>query len=388
MELLIKRALKASKNSFFLFGARGTGKSTWVKNLFPEALLIDLLVPETDRSLRSYPERLIEMIEESKKTQIIIDEIQKQPQLLELVHLLIEKDKKLQFILTGSSIRKLRQQGINLLGGRASIRHMYPYMLSEIGPEYGLERAIHTGLIPLIINSIDPEDALRGYINLYINPEIQMEGYTRNMDDFNRFLEVMSFSHGSVINLSNISREAHVKRKTAENYLNIVEDLLIGFRLNVFMKRAQRELIAHPKFYFFDPGIYKFIRPKGFQEPIEEILGPAIEGLVAQNLRTWCDFSWGQHQLYYWRTKDKHEVDFIVQGDSGIYAFEVKNSNTIRPNDLESLKLFSQDYPSAKCFLLYRGDVTKEISQIHCVPLENFLLNLFPLNDSMDKLNA
>jgi len=383
---MIKRALKPSKNNFFLFGARGTGKSTWVKSLFPEALIIDLLDPETERSIMSYPERLIEIIQESGKSQIVIDEIQKQPKLLEVIHFLIEKNKDLQFILTGSSIRKLRQQGINLLGGRASIRHMYPYMFSEIGHEYDLEKAIHTGLIPLIIDAKDPEDALRGYINLYINPEIQMEGYTRKMDDFNRFLEVMSFSHGSVINLSNIAREAHVKRKTAENYLSIIEDLLIGFRLNVFMKRAQRELIAHPKFYFFDSGVYKFIRPKGFQEPIEEIIGPAIEGLVAQNLQAWCDYSWGNHKLYYWRTKDKHEVDFIIQGDSGIYAFEVKNSKTIRPNDLQSLKLFHEDYPSAKCFLLYRGDITKETNQIQCVPLEQFLMNLIPLKNETDRL--
>lgn len=383
--ILIKRFLRPSLNSFFLFGARGTGKSTWIRQMFPEALLIDLLDLEMARSLKAYPERLIEMIEKSQKHQIIIDEVQKIPQLLEVIHLLIERDKNLQFILTGSSIRRLRAGGVNLLGGRASLRYMHPYMGSELGEQFSIKEALDFGLLPLVRNSKDPQDALDGYINLYLNPEIQLEGLTRNVDDFIRFLEVMSFSHGSVVNVSNIAREAHVKRKTAENYLNILEDLLIGFQVPVFTKRASRELVAHPKFYFFDAGVYKAIRPKGFKEPIEELIGPALEGLVAQHLRAWCDYSYGKHQLYYWRTKNQMEVDFVVYGDSGIYAFEVKNSQNIRPDDLSSLKVFQEDYPSAKCFLLYRGDITKISKGIRCIPLDHFFKHLSPIEDNIEK---
>lgn len=247
--------MNPSKNNFFLFGARGTGKSTWIRQTFPDALIVDLLDPETARSLQSYPERLIEIIEHSKKLQIVVDEVQKIPQLLEVIHLLIERNKDLQFILTGSSIRKFREKGVNLLGGRASLRYMHPYMAGELGDYFSLEKALDFGLIPLVVDSKDPQDALSGYINLYLNPEIQMEGLTRDIGDFIRFLEVMSFSHGSVVNISNIGREAHIKRKTAENYLNILEDLLIGFHVRVFTRRAVRELVAHPKFYFLDPGV-------------------------------------------------------------------------------------------------------------------------------------
>lgn len=187
----------------------------------------------------------------------------------------------------------------------------------------------------------------------------------------------MTCEHNSILCLVFV----HVKRKTAENYIEIIEELLIGFRLNVFTKRPKRELAAHPKFYFFDTGVYRFIKPRGFKESLEEVLGPALEGLVAQHLRAWCDYSKGRHQLYYWKTKDKKEVDFVVFGDSGTYAFEVKHSQVDRPSDTKALKLFQEDYPESKCFILYRGNTVKSRGSITYIPVESFLKSLRPDED-------
>lgn len=236
-------------------------------------------------------------------------------------------------------------------------------------------------MLPIILDAKDPKESLEGYINLYLNPKIRMEWYVHKVEDLSHFLEVMTFSHGAVINTTNIAREASVKRTTTENYLNIVKDLLIGFRIPVFANRAQRALTTHAKFYFFDAGVYRFIRPREYKEIEEEIMGAAIEGLLAQHLRAWCDYSIGRHRLFHWRTREKEEVDFFVHGDSGLHAFEVKSSKNIRPNDLASLKLFMKDYPSANYFFLYRGNVTKTIDNIQCIPLESFLRKLVPLKD-------
>jgi len=182
-----------------------------------------------------------------------------------------------------------------------------------------------------------------------------MEGFVRNVGDFARLLETMSFSHASVLNLANIARDSHINRKTVENYLHILENLLLGFRIEVFTKHARRELAAHPKFFFFDAGVFRANRPQGPLDSPSELNGPALDGLVAQHLRAWCDYSAGTHQLHYWQTRARVEVDFIIYGESGLYAVDVKNSQSVRPADLTGLKSFSEDYPKAQCYLLYRG---------------------------------
>ncbi|MFU8847435.1 MAG: DUF4143 domain-containing protein [Opitutales bacterium] len=158
----------------------------------------------------------------------------------------------------------------------------------------------------------------------------------------------------------------------------MLEDLLLGYRLEVFTKRAQRELAAHPKFYYFDTGVFRANRPKGPLDAPEEIDGAALEGLVAQHLRVWCDYSEGQHSLHYWQTRSKVEVDFVIYGESGIYALEVKNAAKVRPADLRPLKAFREDYPNARCTLLYRGTEHFVRDDIHCMPCETFLKALKP----------
>ncbi|MFA5263342.1 MAG: DUF4143 domain-containing protein [Opitutaceae bacterium] len=375
----VLRIFTPGRDHFFLLGPRGTGKTLWSTHHYPQALRIDLLDPETLRQLSARPERLIELVEgNADKPQVIIDEVQKLPALLEVVHLLIERKTGQQFILTGSSARKLRRQGVNLLGGRAAQKHLHPYVAFELGKRFSLGKALRQGMLPLIWAADDPDAILKAYNGLYLREEVQMEGLVRNVGSFARFLESMSYSHAGVLNLSNVSRECQVSRKTVEGYLEILEDLLLGFRLQVFTKKGKRELATHPKFYFFDAGVFRANRPSGPLDAPQEIDGLALEGLVAQHLRAWCDYSAGNHSLHYWQTRSQVEVDFVVYGESGIYALEVKNSMQVRPEDLRGLKNFAEDYPQSRRILLYRGKERFKRDEILCVPCEEFLLSLRP----------
>ncbi|OGL43380.1 MAG: ATPase [Candidatus Schekmanbacteria bacterium RBG_13_48_7] len=377
---IIKRFLKVPEQSFFLFGPRGTGKSTWVRDYYPDALLIDLLAPEVYRSYIAHPERLRELVDGNPNRQfVIIDEIQKVPELLNTVHMLMESKKNIiQFILTGSSTRKLKKAGVDLLAGRALLKTMHPFILSELRGIFTFEEILRLGLLPVVLNSKDPSDVLNSYVSLYLREEVQMEGMIRNIGDFARFLEIISFSHSSVLNVANIARESEIGRKTVEGYINILEDLLLAYRIPVFTKRASRSLIKHSKFYLFDTGVFRSLRPAGPFDRQEEIEGSALEGLVAQHLRAWIAYSGNKSVLYFWRTPSGTEVDFVVYGPETFYAIEVKNSDKVRPLDLQSLKTFITDYPSAKAILLYRGSDRLKKNNILCLPCSDFLSNLQP----------
>ena len=376
----VKRLFSDPQESFFLFGPRGTGKSTLLRERLPEALWIDLLDPDTFRSYFSYPERLQDLIAGNpNKHKVVIDEIQKVPALLSVVHKIIEEKKqKIQFILTGSSSRKLKRTGADLLGGRALKCILHPFMAFELKEDFNLVKALNDGMLPLVYKATNPQKTLDAYISLYLHEEIQMEGLVRNLENFTRFLEVISFSHSSLLNITNIARECAVKRKTVENYIDILEELLLAFHLPVFSKRAKRELSSHPKFYLFDAGVYTTLRPKGPLDKLEEKDGAALEGLVAQHLRSWNDYSEQKAGLYFWRTRGGLEVDFIVYGENIFWAIEVKNSTRIHPKDLNSLQAFLQDYPMANALFLYRGKERIKMQNILCMPCEEFLLQLTP----------
>lgn len=375
----ISRLFAEVTKSFFLFGPRGTGKSTLIRARYPDALWVDLLRPEILRSLLARPERLDELIQGSpNQTTIVIDEIQKAPELLSVVHSLMEEKKYLRFILTGSSPRKLKRTSANLLGGRALKRELHPFMAAELGKEFSLTKSLQQGTLPLIVAEKNPADSLQAYINLYLQEEIHAERLVRSIENFSRFLEVISFSHGSLLNTANISRECEVKRKTVENYINILEELLLAFQLPIFTKRAQRELSAHSKFYLFDSGVYYTLRPRGPLDQPEEIEGAALEGLVAQHLLAWIDYSDENNTLAFWRTRSGIEVDFVIYGANHFYAIEVKNSQRVNSHDTKSLEIFLQDYPMAKAILLYRGKEKIKIKNVLCIPCEEFLKKLKP----------
>lgn len=366
-------------SSYFLFGPRGTGKTTWLKTQYPNAYWINLLNPEIFRFFSTTPEKLRQILEEHPNQKIvIIDEVQKTPELLNVVHNIIEEKKGYQFVLTGSSSRKLKKEGVNLLGGRALLRYMPPFFAGELGPSFELERNVNLGMLPIVLDSPSPKDVLRAYAGIYLKEEVQAEGIVRNVGDFARFLETMSFSQGGLINASNISRECGVARKTVDSYLNILEDLLLSFHLDIFRRRAKRTLSEHSKFYYFDAGVYNSLRPQSFLDNESERSGGSLESIVAQHLKAWADAQPESCGLYFWRTTSKLEVDFIVYSANTFLAIEVKNGTTIHPSDLRGLEAFQEDYPEAKPLLLYRGKHRYKEKGILCYPIEEYLLQIHP----------
>jgi uncharacterized protein len=364
-----------TKKSFFLFGPRGTGKTTWLKEHLPDSLFINLLESEYYTRLAGNPGLIREMIPPGYQGWIIIDEIQRVPELLNEVHDLIES-KDLTFILTGSSARKLRKRGVNLLAGRALTYYLHPLTIREQAARFDVVKSIKLGHLPARFNEQNPQKYLKDYVQTYVREEVLQEGLTRNIGHFSRFLEVASFSQGSVLNTSEVARESSIERAVADNYFSILEDLLIGFRLPVFSRKAKRKLIGHQKFYYFDAGVFRSIRPIGPLDSEAEVDGPAIETLVLQELRAMNDYLECEYKLYFWRTKNGLEVDFILYGPRGFIAIEVKRSAHVHLKDLRSLKEFKKDYPSARCFLFYGGSIPLYKEELTALPIKKALLEL------------
>ncbi len=375
----IPRKFTPPMGSYFLFGPRGVGKSTWLLHYYPQAVRIDLLLGEEERKFSAYPERIRDLaLSMPPQSVLILDEIQRVPRLLPEIHAVIEQKRDIQFVLTGSSARKLRRSVSDLLGGRALIRQMGPFLASELGEKFSLEKALKIGLIPLIWESSDPEERLRHYLHLYLREEVQAEGLVRQMGDFSRVLEIASFSYSAVWTSTEIGRESSVKRATVDNYLQILEDLFLAFTLPVFARRAKRRLIAHQKFYFFDVGIYRLLRPQGILDSYQEIEGFALEGLVAQHLRAWVLAQREPYSLSFWHTQTRLEVDFVIYGPKGFWAIEVKRSSNLGPHDIKGISAFKEEYPEAQCFILAPTKYREEYRGFPILPLENFLLKLDP----------
>ena len=364
--------------SFFLFGPRGTGKSWWVRQQFPRAVMVDLLESRTWVELQANPGRLEDRIPPRHRDWVVIDEVQRVPALLDEVHRLIES-RRLKFVLTGSSARKLRRGGANLLAGRALNLTMHPLTATEVGEDFSLGKALRYGQLPAVYSEKEPGRFLDAYVQAYLREEVQQEGLVRNLAAFTRFLEVASFSQGAVLNISNVAREAAVNRKVAEDYFAVVEDLLIATRLTPFTRRAKRESIAHPKFYFFDVGVFRALRPRGPLGSEEEILGPAAETLVLQELRAVNDGLGLGYAIHFWQPRLGREVDFVLYGPRGLIAIEVKTSSAVRGADLEGLRLFAEDYPQARRILLHGGRSRGHDRGVELVPLAEGLTGLADL---------
>lgn len=375
----VERIFKEPKKSYFLFGPRGTGKSTLAAWRHPNALLIDLRLHKERLRFIADPDLLISLVHaQPKGSTIVIDEIQKAPGLLPIIHLLIEEKQDWKFVLTGSNARKLKHQGVDLLGGRALKKTLHPFMAVEIKNHFHLGEALLYGLLPLRFDAEDPKEMLEAYISLYIEEEVKAEGMIRQIEPFSRFLQAISFSHSSILNITNISTKCHVKRTTVSSWISILEEMLIAFQIQVFSNRAKRELSVHPKFYFFDPGVYRALRAYSIKDTPSELDGLALEGLVAQQLNAWKDYTSEKHILQFWRTRSGVEVDFVVFGPLGLWAIEVKNSASIIPSDLSSLSSFLEDYPEAKAIFLYRGKDRMVKKNVLCLPCEEFLKELVP----------
>ncbi len=361
--------------SFFLFGPRGTGKTTWVKTAFPKAIFIDLLESEVYNDLLANPQRLEKFIPKDFKNWIIIDEVQRVPELLNEIHRLIEKN-HCRFVLTGSSARKLRTKGVNLLGGRALIYPFHQLTALELGKDFNLKHSLNFGQLPSVYKEADPKAYLESYVKAYLREEVQQEGLTRNLGAFSRFLEAASFSQGAIVNTSSVARECGIERKVVENYFSILEGLLIGYKVPVFTKKAKRRMTAHQKFYFFDVGIYRTLRPSGPLDSPEEIEGMAIETLLFQELKAVNDCLKLGYDLFYWHTANRVEVDFVLYGKRGLKAFEVKRTSRISESMLRGLRIFQKDYPTAKSYFICGGKRRYYEGNITILPIEEALLKL------------
>ena len=361
--------------SFFLLGPRGTGKTTWVKTAFPKSVYIDLLEAELFNNLLANPQRLSNFIPQEFKDWIVIDEIQRIPDLLHEIHRLIE-NQKYKFILTGSSPRKLKRKGPNLLAGRALTLTMYPLSVAELGSDFHLEHSLRYGQLPSVYTQADPKRYLEAYVQTYLEEEIRQEGLTRNLAAFTRFLEAASFSQGAVLNIASVARDCAVERKLVENYFSILEDLLIAYRIPIFSKKSKRRLITHSKFYFFDTGVYRTLRPMGPLDAPQESDGVALETLFLQELIALNSALGLGYKIFYWRTSNGQEVDFILYGPKGLLAFEVTKSSRITSAMFRGLKSFLTDYPMAKAYFIYGGTQRMHENKIEIIPVMEMLKNV------------
>ena len=338
-----ERVLAKPKSSFFLFGCRGTGKSTWVKHQFPDAHVISLLDESLYQSFLAAPELFRKRLRAIKDTEwIFVDEIQRLPQLLNEVHAAIEEF-KLKFILCGSSARKLKRAGVNLLGGRALERRLYPFLPQEMGGNYSLESVLQLGSLPLIVASDEKEDQLAAYAQLYLKEEIQAEALVRNLAGFARFLPIAALSHAQAVNVTNIARDSGSARTTVEGYLQILEETLMTFRIHGFESKMRVRERKLPKLYWVDPGIVRSVlKNKG--APDAESRGALFEGVVATFLMAMKayqkDFA---DEIFYWSPAEASttEVDFLIQRGNEFIAIECKSGKTFRNDWTKGLRALS-----------------------------------------------
>ncbi len=355
---IYKRALSFPPHNVFLFGVRGSGKTSLLKKVFPKAVYIDLL----DGSLyQSYLTNITLFYNELRTLKrgslVIVDEIQRLPSLLNEVHRLMESF-SLRFILTGSSARKIRVRGVNLLAGRAGWLTLHPFIPEELGKDFDLDKALRVGLLPLILSSKAPDFALKAYTQLYLKEEVKEEALVRNLPGFARFLRVAGLYHGQYVNMSGIARESEVSRDTVRGFFSILEDSLLGFFLPAYSSKIRLREQKHPKFYFIDPGLARTL--KGHSGPVtNEEKGALFEGLVAQILRANRDYHSLFDEMYYWSPSGakKTEVDFLLQrGTKELIAIEVKSRAQVFSDDLRGLKAIA-DMPHIKRrIMVYMGD--------------------------------
>lgn len=338
--------LPATKtNSIFLFGARQTGKSTLLKNLFPEAISFNLLNSDVKNRLEQRPALLYSLlVKEPDGSLVIIDEIQQVPELLNEVHRLIF-DKHMRFVLCGSSARKLRRKGYNTLGGRAIPYYLYPLVSAEI-PNFDINRAINHGLLPPHYDADDPSELMSAYMDVYLREEVKAEALVRNIKSFNRFLEIAAMTSGEMVNYNNIASDCMVSANTIKEYFSILEDTLIGYMIPAYTKKLTRRLVQAPRFYLFDVGLTNhLLKRKNLQEGTIDY-GHAFEHLIIQELIAYISYSHNDNKLSYWRTYTGVEVDAII-GDAKI-AIEIKSTQEVQNKHLKNIRSFANDYPSAR----------------------------------------
>jgi predicted AAA+ superfamily ATPase len=364
----------AENESVFLWGARQTGKSTLLKTLYPNALSFDLLLSRVYNDLAKNPDSLREtVLANLDKLPVIIDEIQRLPNLLNEVQWLIVNH-SVRFILSGSSPRKILRSGANLLGGRALRYELYPLVYPEI-PDFDLVRAINNGLLPRHYDSVNPKKLISSYIGNYLRDEIVAEAKIRNVEVFARFLEAAAFTNGEMVNYTNIASDCGVSATTIKEYFQILQDTMLGRFLPAYQKNPKRKVIQSPKFYLFDVGIANYLLNRGKIEPKTELFGKAFEHLIYQEIYAHSCYSDKEYIISYWRTTSNIEVDFIL-GENEV-AIEVKATEHVKNEQLKGLKAFADEYSVEKKIVVSNDPLPRLVGDILILPWKIFLERLW-----------
>ena len=376
IQRILKMDLPADKSAF-LWGPRKTGKSTFLKTKYPQSIVYDFLKTDLFLEISKNPallrEQLLVKDESSLKYPIILDEVQKVPQVLDEVHWLIE-NKGLQFILCGSSARKLKRGHANLLGGRAWRYEMFPLASPEIGA-FSLLRVLNHGLIPTHYLEENYHKSLTAYVQDYLKEEVFEEGLTRNIPAFSRFFDAVGFSHGELVNYSNIARECAIDAKTVRENFQILIDTLMGRFLEPFKKRQHRQVIGKtPKFYLFDVGVAGAITKRRIEDEKGEYFGRALEHFILMEIAAYRGYRDLDFDINFWRTKSGLEVDFILGGE---VAVEVKGIASVENRDMNSLKAFIEEYAPKSAILVCHEKEERIHGKIHILPWQNFLKKLW-----------
>jgi predicted AAA+ superfamily ATPase len=358
-----------ARRSLFLFGARQTGKSTLLRTTFPEARFVDLLEADTFRTLAFRPESLRESLTPTDEL-VVIDEIQKLPGLLDEVQLLLDRRKRLRFVLTGSSARKLRRGGGNLLGGRALTRHLFPLCFPEYGPKE-LARVLSLGGLPGVLSSDDPEEDLRAYVGTYLAEEIRAEALARSIESFARFLTTAAHANGEQLNFTKIGNDAQVPPRTVREFFQVLVDTLVGFEVPPLGALASRKAVATSKFYFFDIGVAHALQGGFAPAPGSAAFGRALEHLVATELRAFLAYRKRNEALAFYRTTSQLEVDFVVGGH---IAIEVKGTGRVSDRETRGLRALSEDVRLSRRILVCTERHRRTLeSGVEVFPIADFL---------------
>jgi predicted AAA+ superfamily ATPase len=358
-EVAIKRfprLYRLPSQSFFMFGLRGVGKSTWIREHLPDAKRFDLLDEALYQQLLADPAPFAgELRTLPPASWVVVDEVQRLPGLLNDVHRFIE-ERSLRFALLGSSARKLRAAGVNLLAGRALWREMFPLTPEELGEDFDLDRALELGGLPLVLGSAEPHETLRAYVQLYLREEIRGEALVRNLPGFARFLPIAGLFHGQALNIAGVARDAGIARTTAEGYLEILEDTLLVRRLPVFQARLRVRERKHPKLYWIDPGVARAVRG-AHGAPAPEEAAALLEGWIHTLLRTYMAERGLADEIAYWAPATSHvEVDFLLRREAEVCAIEVKAARRLAPQHLAGLRAVSKLPGLRRRLLVYRGE--------------------------------
>jgi predicted AAA+ superfamily ATPase len=357
-----------------MWGARQTGKSTLLKQLYPGALWFDLLMSDVYRRLVNQPELLRQLVlANGKDGVVVIDEIQRIPELLNEVHWLMSNT-KVQFVMSGSSARKILRSGANLLGGRALRYELLPLVSPEV-TDFDLLRALNHGLLPRHYTVENPNKLIASYIGNYLRDEIVNEARLRNVQVFSQFLEAAAFSNGEMVNYSNIAADCGVSAPTVKEYFQILNDTLLGRFVPSYQKKPKRRVIAAPKFYFFDVGVANHLLKRGKIVPGTEHFGSAFEHFIYQELYAHSSYSGLDYRISYWRTASQIEIDFVL-GDNEV-AIEVKGSSNVSERHLKGLKSFMEEYTVKHAILVCNESMPRKYGNIWILPWNIFLQNLW-----------